>query len=103
MEVMQAVPSAARNASGSAPAGQVGSAVLTVFAASGTAPTLDLAIEETSDGATWREVARFVQMTGPGQDARRLRVTVAPLGIVVRYRWTISAGASFTFAVMEIR
>ncbi len=39
IEITQTVPSAARNANGTAPAGKSGSATLTVFAASGTAPS----------------------------------------------------------------
>ncbi len=52
---------------------------------------------------TWRETARFTQMTGPGQDARRLSGAAEYPAVATRYRWTISAGESFTFGVQEHR
>lgn len=96
-----AVASAARTATGTGSAFNVEDAesfeaTLTITAASGTTPTLDLTLETTVDGTHWYSVAAFAQKTGAGSDARAF----GPLGDQARWKWTIGGTTpSFTFSV----
>lgn len=72
-------------------------AFLTVTAASGTTPTLDVRLETSVDaGATWRTVASLAQITVAG--ARN--GVLGPLGDQCRWAWTIAGTTpSFTFSI----
>jgi hypothetical protein len=96
------VASAARTTTGSSTAFDVGSAesfeaVLTVSAASGTTPTLNIALETSIDnGATWQSVGAFAQKTGVATENK----VFGPLGDRCRWTWTIGGTTpSFTFAI----
>ena len=96
------VASAARTATGTGTAFDVGSAesleaVLTVSAASGTTPTLDVSLETSIDGGTtWSTVGSFAQKTANGSEGK----VFGPLGDKCRWKWTIGGTTpSFTFAV----
>lgn len=43
---------------------------LTISAASGTTPTLDVTIQTSKDGTTWRTVAAFAQKTAAGTERK---------------------------------
>jgi hypothetical protein len=77
--------------------GGVGS--ISVTAASGTSPTLDVIVQHSSDGSTWSTLGTFTQATGTTSEA----ITVASGTTVNRYvRATATIGGttpSFTFAV----
>lgn len=99
------VASAARTASGTGAAFATESAfavlaTLTVTAASGTSPTLDVRLETTADdGASWYTVGSFPQQTGVTGAPHPARV-FAPLGSQARFAWTLAGTTpSFTFAV----
>lgn len=97
------VASAARTVSGSIVAGtNYGSAdslraQVDVTAASGTAPTLDVVIEDTLDGTNWNVIGTFAQKVTVGREV--INITI-PFTDQVRVRWTIGGVApSFTFSV----
>lgn len=99
--VDMSVPSAARTASGNTAAAEVGGlhtarAFLDVTAASGTAPTLDVVLETSHDGTTWRTAKAFGQKTAVSSE----RLSNSDLDRFVRWRWTIAGTTpSFTFKV----
>lgn len=101
-----AAPDAARTATGStdlttldngASTANGGSAILSVSAVTGTAPTLDVIVEHSADDDTWATKATFTQQTLV--NAERITFT----GTVERYiriSWTIAGTTpSFTFNV----
>lgn len=98
-------PSAARTASGST-ADLEGftlktlRAQLQVTAFAGTAPTLDVLIEDSLDGGTtWNTVGTFAQVTTGS--ARQVINITAPFSDRIRVRWTIGGTTpSFTFNVL---
>ncbi len=72
-------------------------AQLNVTAASGTAPTLNVLIEDTLDGVNYNTVATFAQKTAAGREV--INVTV-PFSETLRVSWTIAGtNPSFTFSV----
>lgn len=94
--------SAARTASGTGASFNTDDAdsfegFLTVSAASGTAPTLDVRLETSVDGgASWTTVAAFAQITAAGSRSR----VFGPLGDSCRWAWTIAGTTpSFTFTI----
>lgn len=96
------VASAARTVSGTGASFQTVStdsleATLSVSAASGTSPTLDVVLETSIDGGvTWDTVGAFTQQTAVGSDGH----VFGPLGDLSRWRWTIGGTTpSFTFAI----
>lgn len=98
------VASAARTASGDSgvladnygPAATI-RAQLEVTAAAGTAPTLDVVIEDTLDGATFNTIGTFAQKTAASREVVNITGVFSDK---VRVRWTIGgAGPSFTFNV----
>jgi hypothetical protein len=97
-----ALASAARTASGVGAAFNTDAAdsleaFLTVSAASGTSPTLDVRLETSIDGGTtWRTVDSFVQIAAVGTR----NAVFGPLGDTCRWAWTIGGSTpSFTFAI----
>lgn len=97
-----AVASAARTTTGTGAAFNVAEAdsfeaTLTVTAASGTTPTLDVSLETSIDGGeTWDTVGAFGQLKAAGSDGH----VFGPLGNLARWKWTIGGGTpSFTFSV----
>lgn len=97
-----AVASGARTATGTGSAFSTQDAdsieaTLTVTAASGTTPTLDVTLETSiDDGSTWDTVGAFSQKTAAGSDGH----VFGPLGDLCRWRWTIGGTSpSFTFSV----
>lgn len=104
MAGVEFAPSAARNASGaSAVVPGFGDrttlrAQLEVTAASGTAPTLDVVLEDTLDGTTFNVVGTFTQATAA---ARQVVNVTAPFTDRLRVRWTVAGTTpSFTFSVL---
>ena len=97
------VPSAARTASGDAPAQVADSEMrvqLNVTAVSGTTPTLNVVIEDTLDGVNWNTVGTFAQRTAAGREVINL---TAPSAAQKRVRWTIGGTTpSFTFDVIAV-
>lgn len=95
------VASAARTTSsnsGTLNAGAIGklSLLLDVTAASGTSPTLNVSIEESDDGTTWRSVAAFAQKTGVSNERKSFVIAADYYRVV----WTIGGTTpSFTFTV----
>lgn len=95
------VASAARTATFQSAAleiGDRGTACLTldVTAVSGTAPTLDVAIETSADGTTWRALASFAQKTVAGSE----RKSFVGCDRFIRANCTIAGTTpSFTFSV----
>lgn len=74
------------------------SAKLSITAASGTTPTLDLKLQESVDGTNWNDVAAFPQKTGAGTHSK----TFGPLtpGSQCRWSWTIGGTTpSFNFSI----
>lgn len=97
-----AVPSAARTAPGTSASFNTDDAeslegFLTVTAASGTSPTLDVSLETSVDGGTtWNTVGAFAQIAGAGSRSR----VFGPLGDLCRWAWTIAGTTpSFTFTI----
>jgi hypothetical protein len=96
-----AVASAARTTTGTSTAFNSDGAdsleaTLTVSAASGTTPTLDVTLETSIDGTDWDTVAAFAQKTAAGSDKH----VFGPLGDQCRWKWTIGGTTpSFTFAI----
>ena len=71
---------------------------LDVTAASGTAPTLDVLVQDTLDGTNYNTVGTFAQKTATGREV--INVTV-PFSETLRVSYTIAGTApSFTFAVV---
>lgn len=94
--------SAARNASGSGSAvelGDLGTARLTlaITARSGTAPSLHVLVETSDDGSTWRPLGAFQAVN----DATGSQTQSFPgVGRYLRARWLIRGSSpSFTFSV----
>jgi hypothetical protein len=72
-------------------------AQLNVTGASGTAPTLNILIEDTLDGINYNTVGSFAQKTSPGREI--INIT-APFSETLRVSWTIAGtNPSFTFGV----
>lgn len=70
--------------------------LLDVTAASGTLPTLGVAIQTSHDGSTWRELGAFTGLTTTGSQ----RISLGGLDRYVRAVWTIGGtNPSFTFSV----
>lgn len=99
------VASSARTTSGTGAAFATESAfsalaTLTVTAASGTSPTLDVRLETTADdGASWYTAGSFPQQTAATTAPHPARI-FAPLGSQARFAWTIAGTTpSFTFGV----
>lgn len=97
-----AVASAARTATGTGTAFDTEGAdnisgTLTVTAASGTNPTLDVTLETTADGTNYYTVGSFTQKTGTATaDAK----VFGPVGSLSRWKWTIGGTTpSFTFSI----
>jgi hypothetical protein len=97
-----ALASAARTTSGSGAAFDTDQAdsleaTLTVTAASGTTPTLDVRLETSIDGGTtWDTVGSFAQLTAASADGH----VFGPLGDTCRWAWTIAGTTpSFTFTI----
>lgn len=99
------VASAARTASGSQVLSSDNHGVnrtlraqLDVTAASGTAPTLDVVIEDTLDGTNYNVVGTFAQKVATGREV--INVTI-PFARRLRVRYTIAGTTpSFTFSVI---
>lgn len=98
------VPSAARTASGNVTVPGAASAdslraQLSVTAAAGTSPTLNVIIEDSLDGgATWNVIGTFAQRTAVGREV--INITI-PFTEAMRVSWTIGGTApSFTFEVI---
>lgn len=96
-----AIASAARTATGVGTAfdtqgARQFDATLTISAAGGTTPTLDVRLETTVDGTNWHTVAAFPQKNATGTDAKPF----VGLGEQCRWAWTIAGTTpSFTFAI----
>lgn len=70
--------------------------LLDVTAASGTTPTLDVTVQTSYDGSTWRSVAAFTQATAITSE----RKSFAGCDRFVRVSYTIGGTTpSFTFSV----
>lgn len=103
------VTSAARTTSGNSGtiadvAGGISiSAVLNVTAVSGTAPTLDVILEESYDnGTTWVAIYHFIRITTIAVNVR----SIAPIPLGGRRRWTWNIGGttpSFIFSITVMR
>lgn len=97
----QQVASAARTATANGTAFDTSdvdeiTATLTVTAASGTTPTLDVTLETTADGTNYYTVGSFAQKTTSATEAK----VFTGLGSLSRWKWTISGTTpSFTFAI----
>lgn len=94
------VPSAARTTNGNSGTldadGSVVSLLLDVTAASGTTPTLNLTVEESDDGTTWRSAGTFAQKTAVSQERKSFSVA----GRYYRIAWTVGGTTpNFTFSV----
>lgn len=73
----------------------VGRLLLDVTARTGTTPTLDVTIQTSFDGVTWRTAGTFTQATATGQQ----RISCM-LDRYVRAIWTIGGTTpSFTFSI----
>lgn len=92
--------SAARTATGTGSAIEIGDKpvarlLLDVTARTGTTPTLDVTIETSFDGATWRSAGTFTQVTATGQQRGNFM-----LDRYVRASWTIGGVTpNFTFSI----
>ncbi len=103
------VPSAARTTSGNTAmlvdTSALGTprairAQLNVTAASGTTPTLDVAIQDSVDGVNWNTVASFTQATAVTRQVINIITATTPIAPYLRVTWTIGGTTpSFTFAV----
>jgi hypothetical protein len=72
-------------------------AQLNISGVTGTAPTLNVLIEDTLDGINFNTLAAFTQKTSP---AREILNITAPFSETLRVSWQIAgAAASFTFSV----
>lgn len=71
---------------------------LSITAASGTAPTLDVVLEDTIDGTNWNVVGTFGQKTAAGREVVNI---TSPFSDRLRARWTVAGTTpSFTFSVL---
>lgn len=71
--------------------------LLVISAASGTTPTLDLALETTADGTNYYSAGTFPQQTTTNAGISRV---FGDLGATSRWTWTIGGTTpSFTFAI----
>lgn len=70
---------------------------LSVSAASGTNPTLDVILQTTADGTNYYTAGSYTQKTGTGDEAK----VFTGLGSSSRWRWTIGGTdtPTFTFAI----
>ena len=97
-----AIPLAARTTAGSGGDMRVSGgysvrAQLNVTAASGTAPTLNVLIEDSLDGTNFNTIGTFTQRTAAGREV--INITV-PFSENLRVSWTIGGTTpSFTFSV----
>jgi hypothetical protein len=72
-------------------------AQLNVTAASGTAPTLNVLIEDTLDGVNYNTIGTFAQKTAAGREI--INVTV-PFSETLRVSWSIAGtNPNFSFSV----
>ncbi len=72
-------------------------AQLNVTAASGTAPTLNVLIEDTLDGINYNTIGTFAQKTGAGREV--INITT-PFSETLRASWAIAGtNPSFSFSV----
>jgi hypothetical protein len=72
-------------------------AQLNVTAASGTAPTLNVILEDTLDGVNYNTIGTFAQKAAPGREI--INITT-PFTETLRVSWTIAGTSpSFTFSV----
>jgi len=70
---------------------------LAVTAGSGTTPTLDITIETSADGTTWRTAGTFTQATGVTSE----RKSFSGIDKFIRARSTIAGTTpSFTFSII---
>lgn len=70
---------------------------LNVTAASGTAPTLDVIIQDSVDGTNWNTIGTFTQKVAA---AREVINITTPFADTIRVNWAIAGtGPSFTFDV----
>lgn len=92
---------AAHTASGTGDAVELGPfttlrLVVTTSAVSGTTPTLDLTVETSHDGSTWRSHGTLAQITATGTQ----RKSFGGLDRYARLAWTVGGTTpSFTFGV----
>lgn len=98
------VTSAARTTSGSSQAlnGYGGASTLrvqlSVTAATGVAPTLDVVVEDTLDGTNWNTIGTFSQKTAASREVINITTVFADQ---LRVRWTIGGTTpSFTFSLV---
>lgn len=75
------------------------SATLSITAATGTSPTLDLTLQESLDGgATWNNVASFPQKTTTGSHPKTFGLLTP--GSICRWSWVIGGTTpSFNFSI----
>lgn len=74
---------------------------LHVTAASGTSPTLVVAVQHSADATTWADLIAFTPVSAPGAETKAVTGTV---NRYVRAYWTIGGTSpSFTFAVAFAR
>lgn len=77
--------------------------VITVSAASGTTPTLDIDLEDSVDGgSTWNKVAdtNASNITTTGTTVARINLVATPCTELLRFKWTIGGTTpSFTFKI----
>jgi hypothetical protein len=96
------LPPQARTASGNTSTIQAGGAELIrvqldVTAVSGTAPTLNVIVEDTLDGTNFNTIGTFAQKTTTGREV--INITGA-FSESVRVRWVVGGTSpSFTFSV----
>lgn len=64
----------------------------------GTAPTLDVVVQDTLDGTNWNTIMTFTQATGV---TREIKTLTTPFSDRLRVLWTLggTGGPSFTFSV----
>lgn len=102
-QVLPGLGSAARTTTAAGPAVEVGDKIeirdlkLTVTAASGTSPTLDVTVQTSPDASTWTSVGTFTQKTGAGTQTKNF----IGLDRYVQVAWVIggTGSPSFTFDV----
>jgi hypothetical protein len=99
---MKVIESLARTTNGSSGdlrvyGGESLRAQLNVTAATGTAPTMSVLIEDTLDGVNYNTIGTFAQKTAAGREV--INITV-PFSETLRVSWTIAGtNPSFTFSV----
>lgn len=76
------------------------SCYLVVSAASGTAPTLDVDVQDSPDGVNWYTVKSFAQSVAAGQKRIDL-LAGTPFADAIRFRYTVGGTApSFTIGIL---